>query len=100
MSLLSVDDLTIALPPGGDRPHAVSHVGFHLDPGEVLCIVGESGSGKSVSAGAIMGLLPKALRRQGGSIRFGHHDLLALSEAKMQALRGAQLGMIFQEPMT
>ena len=58
MSLLSVQDLTIALPPGADRAHAISGVSFTLDPGEVLCIVGESGSGKSVSAGAIMGLLP------------------------------------------
>ncbi len=100
MSLLSVQDLTIALPPSADRARAVSDVSFTLDAGEVLCIVGESGSGKSVSAGAIMGLLPPALRRERGSIEFEGRDLLALSATEMRSLRGAHLGMIFQEPMT
>ncbi|MEJ0019576.1 MAG: ABC transporter ATP-binding protein [Acetobacteraceae bacterium] len=100
MSLLAVEDLTIALPRGADRAHAVSGVSFTVDPGEVLCIVGESGSGKSVSAGAIMGLLPAALKREHGRILFEGRDLLALSEPDMRALRGAHLGMIFQEPMT
>ena len=100
MSLLSVEDLTIALPPGADRAHAVSGISFTVDPGEVLCIVGESGSGKSVSAAAIMGLLPAALRRAQGRILFEGRDLLALPEAEMRTLRGAHLGMIFQEPMT
>ncbi len=100
MSLLSVDNLTIALPPGSDRPHAVSGVSFTLDPGEILCIVGESGSGKSVSASAIMGLLPPALRRLGGGITFEGRDLFRLSPAEMRGLRGARIGMIFQEPMT
>jgi ABC-type glutathione transport system ATPase component len=100
MSLLSVEDLTIALPPGADREHAVSGISFTVDPGEVLCIVGESGSGKSVSAAAIMGLLPAALRRAQGRILFEGRDLLALPEAEMRTLRGAHLGMIFQEPMT
>jgi ABC-type glutathione transport system ATPase component len=100
MSLLSVQDLTIALPPGADRPHAVAGVSFTLDPGEVLCIVGESGSGKSLSAAAIMGLLPPVLRRERGTIEFEGRDLLALSQTEMRAFRGARLGMIFQEPMT
>ncbi len=100
MSLLAVRDLTIALPPGADRPHAVSDVSFTLNAGEVLCIVGESGSGKSVSAGAIMRLLPSALRREQGRIDFEGQDLLALPEPAMRSLRGAHLGMIFQEPMT
>jgi ABC-type glutathione transport system ATPase component len=100
MSLLSVTDLTIALPQGGDRPNAISDVSFTLDPGEVLCIVGESGSGKSVSAGAIMGLLPPALKRVGGGIMFEGKDVLSLSEAERRALRGARIGMVFQEPMT
>ncbi|WP_163827358.1 MULTISPECIES: ATP-binding cassette domain-containing protein, partial [Gammaproteobacteria] len=59
--LLSVKNLTVALPPGGDRPEAISDVSFDLSPGEVLCIVGESGSGKSIAASTIMGLLPKRL---------------------------------------
>ena len=100
MSLLSVDNLTIALPPGSDRNYAISGVSFTLDPGEVLCIVGESGSGKSVTAATIMGLLPRTLVCEGGRILFAGRDLLALSNDAMRALRGSQLGMIFQEPMT
>jgi ABC-type microcin C transport system duplicated ATPase subunit YejF len=100
MSLLAVEDLTIALPPGGDRPDAVSNIGFALEPGESLCVVGESGSGKSVCAAAIMGLLPPALRVRGGTISFEGSDLLKLSPAALRRLRGARIGMIFQEPMT
>ena len=100
MSLLTVEGLTVALPPGGDRAHAVGGVSFTLGAGEILCIVGESGSGKSVSAGAIMGLLPRALRVTGGRIGFEGRDLLQAKPAEMRALRGARLGMIFQEPMT
>ncbi len=100
MALLEVDGLTIALPPGADRACAVSEVSFTLDPGEILCIVGESGSGKSVSASAIMGLLPPALRPTAGRIGFDGTDLLRAAPAAMQALRGARLGMVFQEPMT
>ena len=101
MSLLAVEDLTIALPPGGDRTHAVSGVSFTLDAGEVLCIVGESGSGKSVSAGAIMGLLPAgaAARERAHPVR-GPRRCSTCPKPRMRALRGARLGMIFQEPMT
>ena len=100
MSLLAVESLSVALPPGGDRPHAVGGVSFTLDPGEILCIVGESGSGKSVSAGAIMGLLPRALPVTAGRIEFEGRNLLQASASEMRHLRGARLGMIFQEPMT
>jgi peptide/nickel transport system ATP-binding protein len=100
MSLLDVRNLTVALPPGADRPHAVENVSFTLDAGEILCIVGESGSGKSVSAGAIMGLLPPALKVLDGGIAFEGRDLLALKSADMRLLRGSRIGMIFQEPMT
>jgi peptide/nickel transport system ATP-binding protein len=100
MSLLVVDDLTVALPTGADRPHAVEQVGFTLDPNEILCIVGESGSGKSVSANAIMGLLPKALPVVRGGIRFEGVDLTKLDAEAMRRLRGARISMIFQEPMT
>ena len=99
-ALLTVRNLTVALPPGADRPNAVEDVGFSLHAGEILCIVGESGSGKSVSAGAIMGLLPAALRPTAGTIHFEGDDLLKTTPARMRALRGARLGMIFQEPMT
>ena len=98
--MLSVEGLSVALPPGGDRAHAVEDVSFGVAPGEILCIVGESGSGKSVSAGAIMGLLPAALRPVAGRIAFEGRDLLREGTAAMRALRGKRLGMIFQEPMT
>ena len=97
---VTVEGLSIALPPGGDRPFAVEDVSFSVGAGEILCIVGESGSGKSVSAGAIMGLLPAALRPVAGRIGFEGRDLLRVSAAEMRRLRGARLGMIFQEPMT
>jgi ABC-type glutathione transport system ATPase component len=100
MSLLEVENLSVKLPPGGDRSHAVKDVSFSLDPGEILCIVGESGSGKSISAAAIMGLLPPALTVDGGRIVFEGTDLARQSAEAMRALRGARIGMIFQEPMT
>jgi ABC-type glutathione transport system ATPase component len=100
MTLLSVEALSVALPSGADRAFAVEDVSFSLAAGEILCIVGESGSGKSVSAGAIMGLLPPALRVAQGRIGFEGQDLLLAGPARMRALRGARLGMIFQEPMT
>ena len=100
MSLLEVTGLTVALPPGADRAHAVEDVSFVLDAGEVLCIVGESGSGKSISAAAITGLLPPGLRPVAGRIGFEGRDLLALSPGALRALRGARIGTVFQEPMT
>ena len=100
MTVLAVDGLTVALPPGGDRAYAIEDVSFSLAAGEILCIVGESGSGKSVSAGAVMGLLPPALRVASGTIGFEGRDLLREGAAGMRGLRGARLGMIFQEPMT
>ena len=68
MSLLSVENLSIALPFGGERDDAVTGISFALDPGEILCLVGESGSGKSVSAAAIMGLLAPGLAVRSGAI--------------------------------
>ena len=98
--MLDVQGLSVALPPGADRVHAVEDVSFGVGAGEILCIVGESGSGKSVSAGAVMGLLPAALRVVAGRIGFEGRDLLRETPAGMRGLRGARLGMIFQEPMT
>jgi peptide/nickel transport system ATP-binding protein len=100
MALLAVDNLTIDLPPGLDRAHAVERVSFTLDPREILCVVGESGSGKSITASAIMGLVPNALPISSGKILFEGRDLLALSPEEYRDLRGRRLGMIFQEPMT
>ena len=100
MSLLSVTDLTIALPKGADRAHAVKNVSFDLNHGEMLCIVGESGSGKSMSANAIMGLLAEGLSVASGAITFDGQDLTKLSEGQMRTIRGRRIGMIFQEPLT
>jgi len=98
--LLSVEGLTIALPPGGDRANAVEDVSLTLNPGEILCVVGESGSGKSMTASAVMGLLPRGLPVTSGRIMFEGRDLLALDPEAFRRLRGARLGMVFQEPMT
>jgi peptide/nickel transport system ATP-binding protein len=98
--VLRVDSLSIALPQGADRPLAVEQLGFSIAAGRTLCIVGESGSGKSVMASAVMGLLPSALRPVGGSVLLEGEELLQAGEARLRALRGVRMGMVFQEPMT
>lgn len=97
--LLDVRSLSISvvLPTGPAR--VVRDVSFALRPGEKLGIVGESGSGKSMTALALMGLLPAAARAS-GRILFEGRDLLALPEAELVRLRGARVAMVFQEPMT
>ena len=97
---LLIEDLSIALPAGADRAHAVENLNLAIAPGRTLCVVGESGSGKSVLASAVMGLLPRALRPLGGSIRLQGESLLDTSPARLRQLRGAHMGMVFQEPMT
>jgi oligopeptide/dipeptide ABC transporter ATP-binding protein len=101
VSLLQVRDLTTAFRTGSGEVTAVENISFSLEKGEVLGIVGESGSGKSVTALAIMGLLPRPPARiLGGSIQFENRDLLQLSDRAMQRLRGPGIAMVFQEPMT
>lgn len=97
---LVVHRLTLALPKGADRVHAVEEVSFTIDPGEVLCIVGESGSGKSLTAHAIMGLLPPGVTIAGGQVSLGGVEVLNLPERERVSYRGRAVGMIFQEPMT
>ena len=98
--VLSVRDLSIALPERSDRRHAVNKVSFDVNPGEVLCLVGESGSGKSVIAFAIMGLLAKALTVESGTIELEGENLTTASDERLRELRCTRMGMIFQEPMT
>ncbi len=98
--LLSVRGLTIALPPGGDRPHAIEDISFDVNAREIVCVVGESGSGKSMTANAIMGLLPEYLVPKRGEIFFQGRDLLTLPETTLRALRGSAVAMIFQEPLS
>lgn len=99
-TLLSVENLSIEFGQGPSRKRVVDDLSFHIQPGETLCIAGESGSGKSLSALAIMGLLPKMARVPSGAILYDNQDLLSQSEREMQAIRGQRIGMIFQEPMT
>ena len=96
MSLLEVRDLTVAF---GRRPPAVRDVSFTLEPGHRLGIIGESGSGKTVTALALMGLLPETAHVT-GSIRLAGRELVGLPEASLAGLRGDVLSMVFQEPMT
>jgi peptide/nickel transport system ATP-binding protein len=98
--LLQVENLTIRLPPGGDRAHAIEDVSFTVGEKEIVCVVGESGSGKSVTASAVIGLLPRGLAIASGRITFAKEDLLAASPARMRALRGRDISIIFQEPLS
>ncbi|WP_370156689.1 ABC transporter ATP-binding protein [Ferrovibrio sp.] len=97
--LLSVRDLTVTLPTARGPAMAVRGLDFDLAKGETLGIVGESGCGKSMTALALMGLLPEGAQA-GGSVALGGENLLAASEKRLCDLRGNRLGMIFQEPMT
>jgi peptide/nickel transport system ATP-binding protein len=99
MPLLEVDDLTVTLSTARGPAKAVRGVSFALDRGETLGIVGESGSGKSMTALAILGLLPEGARTT-GQVRFEGRDLLTLDEAGLCRVRGDRIGVVFQEPMT
>ena len=98
--VLSIQGLSVALPTGGDRAHAVQDVSLNIEAGRTLCVVGESGSGKSVMATTVMGLLDKALKPVAGRILLHGESLLDASAPRLRELRGQTLGMVFQEPMT
>tara|TARA_B100000214_G_scaffold249141_1_gene183038 strand:+ start:29 stop:1660 length:1632 start_codon:yes stop_codon:yes gene_type:complete len=100
-NLLTITDLAIELPTGSDRQYAVRKVNLRLAPKETLCVVGESGSGKSLTARAIMGLLPAPhVKITEGCINFNGEDLTKVSYEHMRQIRGSEISMIFQEPMT
>jgi peptide/nickel transport system ATP-binding protein len=97
---LQIDRLHIDIAtPAGNLP-VVRNVRFDLRAGETLALVGESGSGKSMTAMAIMGLLPRVATRRAGRLEIAGRDITALSDRQMEDVRGRQVGMIFQDPMT
>src|SRR5215471_7795643 len=99
--LLDVSDLSVAFHQPSGTSTAVDHVSFEIRRGECVALVGESGSGKSVSALSILKLLPyPAASHPSGSIRFKGRDLLSLTENQIRAIRGNDISIIFQEPMT
>jgi peptide/nickel transport system ATP-binding protein len=98
--VLSIEGLSIALPPGADRVHAIEGLDLTLEPGKITCLVGESGSGKSMVARALLGLLPPRVSISAGALRFGAVDLAQATEQQLCAIRGRDIGMVFQEPMT
>src|SRR5712671_2237560 len=99
--VLEIANLSVAIKGSGDRPYAVQGINLTVGADEIVCVVGESGSGKSVTAQAVMGLLPKgAMQVERGSIRLQGDQLLTKSDAELRAIRGTRMAMVFQEPMT
>ena len=98
--LLTVEDLHVRFWTSRGTVHAVNGISFDIAPGETLGIVGESGCGKSVTSLALLGILPRAGRVAQGSAVFEGRDLIGLRDEEMRKVRGRQIGMIFQDPMT
>ena len=98
--LVEVRDLNVRFVSRDSRTNAVNGVSFSLQAGEVLCVIGESGSGKSVTMRALMKMLPEGKTRIEGYLRVGEHLIADMTDRQMRAIRGAEVSMIFQEPMT
>lgn len=98
--LLEVRDLHAELPSEGGMVHAVNGVSFSVEPGKVLGVVGESGSGKSVTMLTLMGLTRGPGVKVSGEVRFGGRDLLTASESELRTVRGDEIAMIFQDPLS
>ncbi|KOG42203.1 ABC transporter ATP-binding protein [Streptomyces decoyicus] len=97
--VLDVSDLTVSFPSEAGDVQAVRGVSYAVRPGEVLGIVGESGSGKSVSSMAVLGLLPESAE-VAGSVKLAGRELLGLGDAAMSKIRGKDIGMVFQDPLS
>jgi oligopeptide/dipeptide ABC transporter ATP-binding protein len=100
VSVLVVRDLSVAFRTRRGMARVVNGLSYEVDGGQTVAIVGESGSGKSVSALALLGLLPRNVARVSGSAVFDGQELVGLGEEDLRKVRGAGLGMIFQDPMT
>ncbi|QUS38793.1 ABC transporter ATP-binding protein [Tardiphaga alba] len=99
-TLLAIENLAISLPSGADRAFAVEGVSFDVNRNEIVCLVGESGSGKSMTAHAILRLLPDRTGIAEGSVKFDGQDVARIDETAMRKLRGGAISMIFQEPLS
>ena len=98
--LIEIHDLTTSFGNGGNQVNVVDNVSFKINKGETFVLLGESGSGKSITAMSVMRLLPSAARIKSGRIMLNGQNLFELPESKMRDIRGAKIGMIFQEPQT
>lgn len=99
--LIEIDDLSVSFRQGEEITHAVKHVSLNIGEGETVALVGESGSGKSVTALSILKLLPyPQASHPNGAIRFRGQDLMSSDDAALRSVRGNQISMVFQEPMT
>ncbi|SFW65809.1 peptide/nickel transport system ATP-binding protein [Amycolatopsis australiensis] len=98
-SVLSISDLSVSFRTEDGVVDAVKGIGFDVQPGEIVAVVGESGSGKSVTSMSVLGLLPKT-SKIAGELRLGERNLASLSEKEKRKIRGNEVAMIFQEPMT
>src|SRR6266496_1761224 len=98
--LLSVENLRVRFWTQRGTVHAVNGISFEISAGETLGIVGESGCGKSVTSLALLGILPRAGRATKGEALFEGRDLLKLADDELRRIRGREIAMIFQDPMT
>ena len=98
--LVEIKNLSIRFPEGNSTFEAVKGISFSIGKGEIVGVVGESGSGKSMSALALMGLLPKDAEIASGSLCFQGEDLVTMKPEKRRQLCGSKMAMVFQEPTT
>ncbi len=97
-SLITVRDLSLEV--AGTGHQVVKGISFDIAPGEIFGIVGESGSGKTLATRALISLLPPAIRVTGGSVTYKGKDVMSMPDRALRRLRGAEIGVVFQEPMT